>query len=186
MIRRVLLAAMLLCFASTGHAQLMDVFQFSGYQWVKWDTPSKYGYIGGFIAGGAYNAIASQTGMIDKMPDKGQVPEDKADKAGDTAKKDVITSLIMYLQDDEVRDLTRYFIKGIPSNEIVNGLDQLYMNHHHYGIKVVDAIYLVRKQHEGASKEEINATIEYLVSGKDMTKLHYRDKNGKFQAVKFP
>jgi len=178
-----LLSVLLLCFISTANAQVMDVFHFSGSEWVKWDTPSKYGFIGGFIAGGAYVAIGSQTTMIDKAPVNPDRPEVVQ---GDDADGDVISTLIMYLQEDSEKDLARYFIKGIPSNNIVEGLDNLYKNRHHRGIRVVDAIYLVRKQYEGASTEEIRATIEYLISGKDIKKLHYKDRSGKFQAVTFP
>jgi hypothetical protein len=178
-----LLILLLLSFVSSGYAQVTDVFQFSGHEWAKWDVPSKYGFIGGFIAGGAYVAIGSQTAMINRPL---EVKTESGELIGDSDKKDVVSTLIMYLQDDKEKDLTRYFIKGFPSNQIVNGLDVLYKNHHHRRIKVVDAIYLVRKQLEGASTEEINATIEYLISGKNIKKLHYTDRDGKFQAVVFP
>jgi hypothetical protein len=174
---------LLLSFASSGQALVTDVFQFSGYEWARWDSPSKYGFIGGFIAGGAYVAIGSQTEMVNK-PQESKI--ESGELAGSSDNKDVVTTLIMYLQDDKEKDLARYFIKGVPSDQLVNGLDALYKNRHHRGIKVVDAIYLVRKQLEGASREEINATIEYLISGKDIKKLHYTDANGKFQAVIFP
>jgi hypothetical protein len=179
----VLLIVLLVCFVSPGYAQVTDVFQFSGHEWVRWDVQSKYGFIGGFIAGGAYVAIGSQTEMINK-PLGGKAGS--SERVDSSDHKDVISTLIMYLQDDKEKDLTRYFIKGITSDQIVKGLDMLYRNQHHRNIKVVDAIYLVRKQLEGASPEEINATIEYLMSGKDIKKLHYTDKEGKFQAVIFP
>lgn len=179
--RTLLLTALLFAFVSTGYAQVLDVFHFSGNEWVKWDIPSKYGFIGGFIAGGAYVAIGSQTEMINKDMKKEEI---SIGKPGE--KKDEISSLIMYLQDDNEKDLARYFIKGIASDQLVAGLDELYVNPHHRSIKVVDAIYLVRKQIEGASSDEINATLEYLISGKDIKKLHFTDRNGKFQAVTFP
>lgn len=179
--RTLLLIGLLLSFTSTGYAEVLDVFHFSGNEWVKWDVPSKYGFIGGFIAGGAYVAIGSQTEMINKNIKKEEV---LIGKPGE--KKDEISSLIMYLQDDNEKDLARYFIKGIASDQLVAGLDELYINSHHRSIKVVDAIYLVRKKLEGTSSDEINATIEYLISGKDIRKLHFTDRNGKFQAVIFP
>ncbi|MBI4844128.1 MAG: hypothetical protein HY809_07395 [Nitrospirae bacterium] len=181
--KRVLLIALLFFSASPCRAEVLDVFQFSGNEWVKWDSSLKYGFIGGFIAGGAYVAINSQTELIDRPAG------DKEPSSGiqdDSSKKDIISSMIMYLKDDKENDLTRYFIKGVPSNKIVKGLDELYVNPHHRGIKVVDAVYLVRKQIDGASSEEIAATIEYLISGKDISKLHFKDKSGAFRAVRFP
>ncbi len=181
--RIALIAVLLFGLTSAADARVMDVFHFSGNEWVTWSTPSKYGFIGGFIAGGAYVAIGSQTDMIDNA----LVDEKEPDEImGDDSGKDVISTLIMYLQDDSEKDLARYFIKGLPSNKIVDGLDALYKNRHHRRIRVVDAVYLVRKQYEGASAEEILATIEYLVSGKNIQKLHYKDKAGKFKAVTFP
>ncbi|MDO8283152.1 MAG: hypothetical protein Q7U10_11125 [Thermodesulfovibrionia bacterium] len=179
--RTFLLIALLFSFVSTGNAEVLDVFHFSGNEWVRWDVPSKYGFIGGFIAGGAYVAISSQADMINKDMKNEEVSTKKPGE-----KKDEITSLIMYLQDDNEKDMTRFFIKGIASDKLVAGLDELYINSHHRSIKVVDAIYLVRKKIEGVSSDEINATLEYLISGKDIKKLHFTDKNGKFQAVTFP
>lgn len=83
--------------------------------------------------------------------------------------------------------LTHYSIIGITNGQIVDGLNLFYDDFRNRQIKLTDAIYVIRKQILGASKEEIEAITEWLRTlDRDFNKLRYKDKEGNIRHADFP
>ncbi len=77
-------------------------------------------------------------------------------------------------------------IYKITIGQIVEGLDVLYSDFKNRNIKINDAIYVVKRQIEGASEEHIEAMLQYLRSGKKTEKLMYKDSDGNTIYIVFP
>jgi len=83
--------------------------------------------------------------------------------------------------------LTHYSIIGITNGQIVDGLNLFYDDFRNRHIKLPDAIYIIRKQILGASKEEIEAIMEWRRNpNRDSNKLIYKDKEGNLKLADFP
>ena len=63
--------------------------------------------------------------------------------------------------------LQRFSLCNITVGQIVEGLDILYKDFKNRGIKISDAIYVVKRQIEGASPDDIEKILIYLRSGKE-------------------
>ena len=82
--------------------------------------------------------------------------------------------------------LVQYYLGKITVGQIINGLDVLYGDFKNKQIKLVYAVYIVKKQINGASSEEIEAILQYLRSNMDSSKLYFIDKDGKKKKVDLP
>lgn len=82
--------------------------------------------------------------------------------------------------------LVQYFIGNMSPGQIISGLDSLYGDFKNKQIKLIYAAYIVKKQINGASSEEIEAILQYLRSNMDSSKLYFIDKDGKKKKVDLP
>jgi hypothetical protein len=67
--------------------------------------------------------------------------------------------------------IQRYAMSGITIGQMISGLDELYKDYKNVNIYIQEAIYVVKKQINGSSSEEIEAILQYLRSGRDYNKL---------------
>lgn len=91
-------------------------------------------------------------------------------------------------QDSKTRNgqLIQYFIGNINPAQISSGLDTLYGDFKNKQIKLVFAMYIVKKQISGGSAEEVEAILQYLRSNMDSSKLYFIDKDGKKKMASLP
>jgi len=83
--------------------------------------------------------------------------------------------------------LTHYNIIGITNGQIVDGLNLFYDDFRNRQIKLTDAIYVIKKQILGASKEEIEAITEWLRDpDRNYEKRRYKDKEGNLKFADWP
>jgi len=84
--------------------------------------------------------------------------------------------------------LQRYAIYYVSARQIVEGTDILYKDFKNKGIKINDAIYVVKRQIEGTSPEDIEKILIYLRSNyENVESLITRDKNGGvINSIQFP
>lgn len=84
--------------------------------------------------------------------------------------------------------LKRYSIYNITVGQTVDGIDILYKDFKNKGIKISDAIYVVKRQIEGTSPEDIEKILIYLRSNyENYEPLITRDKTGKIiGGIQFP
>lgn len=84
--------------------------------------------------------------------------------------------------------LKRYSIYNITVGQIVEGIDILYKDFKNKGIRISDAIYVVKRQIEGTSPEDIEKILIYLRSNyENYESLVTRDKNGGvINSIEFP
>lgn len=85
-------------------------------------------------------------------------------------------------------NLQRYSIYNITVGQTVDGIDILYKDFKNKGIKISDAIYVVKRQIEGTSPEDIEKILIYLRSNyENYEPLITRDKTGKIiNYIQFP
>ena len=182
----------LLVFPLYVHAQKQDVSKFDGNDWREWEDFRKYSFISGFIAGTNYLVKCNiQTQEEEYDSDKASevfisyvVPNEKKPK--NTFSRKEVSLLLGNTKEDFNSSLFRYTIFGITNDQIVDGLELLYIDFKNRQIKLNDAIYVVKKQIKGASPEEVEAILQYLRAEKDYKKLFYTDKEGKKKYVPFP
>jgi len=82
--------------------------------------------------------------------------------------------------------LVRHKMPDNTNGQIVAGLNELYKDFKNTNIFIPEAIYVVKKQINGSSSEEIEAILQYLRSGRDYSRLNYTDKDGKVKKAVFP
>lgn len=133
------------------------IIDIDGNDWTGYPEAIKAGYVIGFLSG-SYGVIA---GNVQKGKDRGS-------KARNS-------------------QLGQYFIGGISPSQIITGLDALYGDFKNKQIKLIFAVYIVKKQISGGSAEEIESILQYMRT--DMTdpgKLYYVDKDGKKKIAALP
>jgi len=85
--------------------------------------------------------------------------------------------------------LKRYSIFNITNIQLHEGLDKLYDDFNNTNILLNEAVYLVRKQIQGASDDEIQAILLWLrtpANQRTFDQLIYKDKMGKAFYATFP
>ena len=82
----------------------------------------------------------------------------------------------------------KYSFSKMSAKQIIDGLDLFYKDFKNRSILIEDSIYFVKKQTEGMmdTKEEINATMIWLRSGKIDSKREYKNSKGEKNYVVFP
>jgi hypothetical protein len=180
-------------------AEINDVSDIDGNVWRTWEISRRYNFISGFILGTLY--VVDKNISLDETFDK-----DKSWKAylayvgfeNDSEgnwkeinkvlfSKDEATQILKYERQERTVSLLRYQIVGITNSQIVDGLNLFYSDFRNRQIKISEAIYVIRKQVQGASAEEIEAISEWLRTlGRDYMKLQYKDKSGKLKFATFP
>jgi len=108
-----------------------------------------------------------------------------------TGKKETFTrqemeSLMEYAAYLETSKLDKYYVADTTGKQIVDGLETFYFEPKNQKIKIKDAVYLVKKQIQGASSEEIEVLCQWLRSDPDPKKRYYKDKDGKMKSISFP
>jgi hypothetical protein len=133
------------------------IIDIDGNDWAGYSEAIKAGYVIGFLSG-SYGVIA---GNIQKGKDRGS-------KARNS-------------------QLGQYFIGGISPNQIISGLDSLYGDFKNKQIRLIFAVYIVKKQISGGSAEEIESILQYMRTDMtDPSKLNYIDKDGKKKMASLP
>lgn len=85
--------------------------------------------------------------------------------------------------------LKRYFIFSITNMQLYEGLEKLYDDINNRNIVLNEAVYVVKKQIQGASNEEIQAILLWLRTPADQRsfdQLIYKNKTGKAFYATFP
>lgn len=82
--------------------------------------------------------------------------------------------------------LAEYFIGNMSPGQIISGIDSLYGDFKNKQIKLLFAVYIIKKQINGGSAEEIEAILQYFRSNMDPGKLAYIDKDGKKKMATLP
>lgn len=133
------------------------IIDIDGNDWAGYSEAIKAGYVIGFLSG-SYGVIA---GNIQKGNDRGS----KARNG----------------------QLGQYFIGGISPSQIITGLDALYDDFKNKQIRLIFAVYIVKKQISGGSAEEIESILQYMRTDMtDPSKLNYIDKDGKKKMASLP
>lgn len=183
----------------------------SGNDWNKWDHQTKLGFIDGFMCGSGWVATNSL------FPDSDFFPSDKkgdtirhgakglweqiTNEAGQSMsnqrasleRKYTSMEVLLYSMYDSYKknDLYNKAIIKTPNTEIVNGLNQFYVDQANAKVLISNAVYIVKKKLNGAPTEDINELLPYLRGEKENRGgwgiFPVYDKNGKVvRVIEFP
>jgi hypothetical protein len=167
---------MLLARCGYGANNLGDL---DGNEWQEWDENEKIMFTMGFLTGSDYVV-------------EGNMNETNQDlKKGVTEKGETVSEFLLGAALEENSrniNLERYSIYNISVGQIVDGVDILYKDFKNKGINIPDAIYVVKRQIEGTSPEDIEKILIFLRSGKkNYEPISIRDKNGEvINIIQFP
>ena len=143
----------------------------NGNDWQEWNRMTKATYILGFTNGSIYLVSHNLVDIILlEANKKRQFSIEETNKITKSIKQ-------------------RYYSSyNISVGQIVEGIDILYKDFKNKGIRISDAIYVVKRQIEGTSPEDIEKILIYLRSNyKNVESLITRDKNGEMiNFVEFP
>ncbi|MGD0625712.1 MAG: hypothetical protein ABSB32_13450 [Thermodesulfobacteriota bacterium] len=185
-----LITLLLLC-PAMGIAQQKTIEMYDGSDWENWSATHKLYFIEGFLSGAHY-IIDFHMGHThyagDKFtPQKGfefylsTIGEEKK-----TFTREEMELLMEYAAYEEKSDLGKYYVADITLGQIVDGLNTFYGDFKNRRIRISDAVYVVKKQIQGASSEEIEVLCQWLRSDRDAKKQFYKDKDGKMRYIPFP
>ncbi|MDH4227916.1 MAG: hypothetical protein OEV59_09260 [Deltaproteobacteria bacterium] len=167
----------------------------NGHDWNGYPETLKIGYISGFMAGTGkvtsyvYEIAPWATENDLKLSENITVPKNKKTVA---LTREEINSIYSVAGDARTMvvkiSVGAYSIRGITVGQIRDGLDILYQDFKNKNILIVDAIYVVKKQIEGTSQEDIEKILLYLRGGKtNIELLTTRDANGNIiKSIMFP
>ena len=182
----------LLLYPLAAIAEKQDLDSFDGTDWVEWPSIQKHAFISGYIAGSSYVVQYTQQNTEENYDSEKAsniyvsylLPDQKKPKNSFSRKE--IDLMLNNIKDDFNSGLYSCTIYGITNGQIVEGLNSFYTDFKNKQIKLMDAVYVVKKQIKGSSTEEIEAVLQYLRSGKNFSKLIYIDKDGKKKYARFP
>ena len=178
--------------------------QATGSDWVQWEAQRKAAYIDGLISG-SYWVAANSVVPASVFPNEAVRKRAETVWAEATSEfqealssqkpppaKYSATDVMLYAMFDGFKKNPLYeraMIK-ISTEVLVDGINSLFTDQQNRIIKVNDAAYLVRKQVEGAPKEDIQILLPYLRGEKPVPAgwiVPVRDpKTGKVRIVEFP
>jgi|GEM_PF-1414513 len=180
-------------------AETKDLSEIDGNEWRTWEKLSKLRFVSGFMLGSMYVVFENMPseGMYVKLGyDTKRVSElywsdFMGFKVGTKKKEQFSREEASLLLERERRtrkeDLSKYLIIGITNIQIFDGLDLFYNDFRNRQIKLPEAVFVVKKQIHGASKEEIEAITEWLrTPDRDFGKLQFKDKDGNVKYADFP
>lgn len=183
----------------------------NGDDWKNWDHEKRLGFIDGFICGSDWVATNSlfPDSVFFPNDDKGRTIRQGAkalwdqvtneagqsisNKRASSEKKYTATEVLLYSMYDSYKknDLYNKAIIKTLNAEIVNGLNQFYLDQENAKVLISNAVYLVKKKLNGAPTEDINELLPYLRGEKENRGgfgiFPVYDKNGKVvRVIEFP
>lgn len=175
----------------SGSAQQKTIEDNDGNDWRGWVPQHKISFIMGFIAGAhyviTYNIDNTKYGGENFTPQKGsEIYLSFFDAKKKTFTRQEVELLMEYGAYSQVIALGKYSVGNIIIGQILDGLDSFYGDFKNRKIKISDAIYVVKKQIQGASSEEVEMLCQWLRSDRSSDKRFYTDKDGKTQLIYFP
>lgn len=175
-----------LVFTNSGLAETID-----GNNWNNMDLIKKAYYIRG-LADGNFIALARGLSLFrEGVQEHGKdlIIEEHDVHIGAPAFEPVDSPVceLEYLV-ESAKKLWRYNLTELALSQLTDGLDELYKDFKNRQIAVYDAVYVVRNQIQGASKEDIERILLYLRGGqKDFDLLRVKDEKGDIiRIIKFP
>lgn len=98
--------------------------------------------------------------------------------------EDEVRLLLAYEKELRNKKLIEYGVFDVSVEEIITGVDRLYLEPKNRNISIVDAMYLVRKKSQGAPPEDMERLVNYLRGGKkDRSILNVKDERGKTRRI---
>jgi len=186
-----LIACLMLC-SSNANAEEKDIGSLDGHDWAEWQANAKVNFIGGFIAG-AGHVIGQNIKAQDEKYDSLKAFQayvsfisTKVAKPKETFSREEVSLVLGKSKEVFNNQIYTYNIYGIANSQIVDGLNLLYSDLKNKRIKLVDAIYVIKRKIKGASSAEEEAILQYLRADKDSDKLFYKDTDGVTKLVSFP
>ena len=168
----------------------------NGTAWNDFNDMMKIFYIYGCISSSTYITTGSLGELIDtddkeneQIKKLQEVVFFKPDKKKMFSRDEMeVFSKSMFNLSTDISNVSiqRYAMSGITIGQMISGLDELYKDYKNVNIYIQEAIYVVKKQINGSSSEEIEAILQYLRSGRDYNKLNYTDKDGRIKKANFP
>lgn len=186
-----LVFCLMLC-PNTANAEKRDVGDPDGYDWIEWQASAKVNFIKGFVAGTGH-VIGHNIKAHDEKYDSPKAFQayvsflsTKAAKPKETFSREEVSLVLGKSKEVFNNQLFTYNIDGITNTQIVDGLNLLYSDFKNKKIKVIDAIYVVKRKIKGASSAEEEAILQYLRAGKESDKLFYKETDGEIKLISFP
>jgi hypothetical protein len=171
----------------------------NGITWMSWSPAYKVSYINGFLAGVGYVAKEGSQSAKYSKNDGFTYDDDKAmndwrayisknsNYKGRKYSRKEVSLLIDFIVRMNNRELYEFNIFKITVGQLAEGVDALYADYKNRQIFISDAIYVVQKQIQGASPDEIEVLCQWLRGGKvDTMKRFFVDSNGRDKFISFP
>lgn len=166
-----------------------SISEIDGNEWNSWDKSSKGNFIIGYISGSCFTADNNNDDVSLAWRD----PENPTGAViGTIIGIRKMTEEEFKLAKKKNELLKRYCITGISVSQLVDGLDTFYRDFKNRSIRVNISIYVVRKQIQGASDEELGTVINFLRRMSNETVyggvpgLKYKNSSGEELEVSFP
>lgn len=157
MIRKTIFCVcLIMLLARCGNGEtVVDCF---GNDWQEWDKNEKIMFTMGFLNGSYY---VVEENKCENMQLLNRLTTESGKKVSEFSQG--------LAENEKIRNsiLQRFSFYKITVGQIIEGLDILYKDFKNRGINISDAIYVVKRQIEGTSPEDIEKILIYLRSGKE-------------------
>jgi hypothetical protein len=196
--KRLLLIIFIILYPCLLHAEMSNISEITGNDWKTLSYANKTAFTLGVISSANY--VAKQNISYSPIVSEQEYDTKKAIALFSGFEKSKSRKVIVYNKKevDLMREhtrrtgnylLRRYSILRITNIQLYEGLEKLYDDFKNTNILLNEAVYLVRKQIQGASDEEIQAILLWLrtpANQRTFDQLIYTDKMGKAFYATFP
>ena len=174
-----------------GYGYAGGVEDLDGNDWINMDKVSKMSFAGGFLVGSRYVIKETTVSLpYSYNPEKASKLYFDGYIGGERKKlsRQEIDIMLLRVEASRNEKLKNYAITNMQWYDITEGLDKLYEKSKNRSIKVTDAIYVVKKQAEEVSPNDIERILQYLQQDKkDISALMVIDEKGKVvNVISFP
>lgn len=164
-----ILVVMICCLPA--FAAKTSLSQLDGHDWQTWEEAKKINFLSGFLLGSYYvikqsepptpkDEIERQYEEIRKRLSSGY--NGKKKRVQNSFSKEDVILWGHYRAAMIQKELIDFAVFDIPIGHLSKGMDELYSEPINKKIKLFDAVYAVKRQIKGASREEMERTLFYL------------------------
>ncbi len=200
---RIIITILITCllFSISGFTETKKIDENNGNDWREWNLVMKTMYVSGFLAGTSYiydksEYISYTNNRFDfkKASDMywslvESLLEEKEKVPKKIYTKEEVRQILEFESKRNNVEINNFAILKISVSQIRDGLNLLYDDFKNRQILLVDAIYVVKKQINGSSNEEVEAVLQWLRSPDKKSKKglpEFIEKDGTKKPVIFP
>lgn len=159
-------------FCQPAFAAKTGLSELDGSDWQAWDEEKKVHFLSGFLLG-SYHVVKQNEPSISKDDGSHRYDDMRKRLSSGHDRKRPRVKTTPFSREEVIlwghyrasmiqKGLADYAVYDIKIGSLSKGMDELYKDSRNVKIRISDAVYAVKKQIKGASREDMERTLQFL------------------------